>query len=277
MPDQIVQAVKFIGGQPEETFETLTNEAALQININNRAFTITMRSPGNDQFLVCGILLTEGIINSYQDIISITESAAPNADHMLTVDIMVSEKILEGKKLFNRSIASSASCGICGKTAICELIETTPPLNKNGCLNKSTLNDFFSRMRLHQHTFGLTGGSHAAAIFASGELLLAVNEDIGRHNAVDKVIGECLINNTLTSAMVLCVSGRVSYEIATKCYKAGISFLTAVSAPSSLSVEYCQKMGITLIAFCRGDKATVYSHRERISQLSPTILNRINA
>lgn len=276
MPDQIVQAIKFVGGQSEQTFETLTYEAALQININNRAFTITMRSPGNDTLLACGLLFTEGIINSYQDIISITENQSPNTDDILSVDVIVSEKILSGKNLFNRSIASSASCGICGKTEILDITETTPFLNNNSRLDINTLNDFFMKMRLQQHTFGLTGGSHAAAIFASTELLMAVNEDIGRHNAVDKVIGECLINNTLPKAMVLCVSGRVSYEIATKCYKAGIPFLASVSAPSSLSVEYCQKIGITLIAFCRGDKATVYTHRERISQLSPTILNRMN-
>ena len=114
-----------------------------------------------------GLLLTAGIINSYQNIISITENAAPNADHILTVDIMVSEKKLAGKKLFNRSIASSASCGICGKAVIWELIKTTPPLNNNSYLNINTFKDYFTRMRLHQHTFGLIGWSHAAAIFAS--------------------------------------------------------------------------------------------------------------
>ncbi len=277
MPDQIVNAVKFIGGQPAETLETLTNEEALQININNQAFTITMRSPGNDKMLVCGLLLTEGIIHSYHDIISISENKVPNTDHILRMDVVISEKMLEGKNIFNRSIASSASCGICGKTTLCDLIENTSPLKSNRDLNINLLNSFFSRMRLHQQTFGLTGGSHAAAIFASDEMLLAVNEDIGRHNAVDKVIGECLVNNTLSKALVLCVSGRVSYEIAVKCYKAGISFLTAVSAPSSLSVEYCRKMGITLIAFCREDKATVYTNPQRIKQLSPEIKNTLKA
>ena len=114
---------------------------------------------------------------------------------------MVSEKILAGKKLFNRSIASSASCGICGKTVIGELIKTTPPLNNNSCLNRGTLKDYFTRMRPHQHTFGLTGGSHAAAIFASDEMLLAENEDIGRHNAVEKVL-QAMLSKTVQNKLL---------------------------------------------------------------------------
>jgi FdhD protein len=265
MSNQIVNAVKFIGKIAGHTSETVTDEAALQIKINNKAYTVTMRSAGHDVPLSIGLLFTEGIIRSMKEIDSIKESPSLSSNVNSIVDIKVPEHLVEGKNIFNRTIASSSSCGICGKTDLCDL-STVSPFENIPVLDITLLPDFFLQMQLHQNTFGLTGGSHAAAIFANDNTLLSVKEDIGRHNAVDKVIGECLIDSTLSEAKVLCVSGRVSFEIVTKCLKAKIPFLAAVSAPSNLAVSYCQEMGITLIAFCRGDKATVYTCPENVLQ-----------
>ena len=122
-------------------------------------------------------------------------------------------------------------------------------------------------MSTHQNLFGKTGGSHAAAIFSANGELLAFGEDVGRHNAVDKAIGDLWLKNDLGKAILLCVSGRVSYEIAAKARRAGLAILAAVSAPSSMAVEFCRTEDITLLGFCRGERATAYSHPERLIAL----------
>lgn len=258
-------ALRFFQGKKEEETEIVTVEAALQIKINSRAYTITMRTPGNDIFLAVGLLFTEDIIAAYPEISSINEIPDHLHEHNLIVDLKIDEKITQNKNLFNRSIASSASCGVCGKIDLCDLATAKEPLLDEHRLSIKALPDLFNVMQYHQETFTKTGGSHAASIFSIDRQLLAVQEDIGRHNAVDKVIGSLLINGKLSEAAILCISGRVSYEIVAKCAKAKIPFLLAVSAPSSLAVDFCQQSGITLVAFCRGDKATVYSHPHRIT------------
>ena len=119
-------------------------------------------------------------------------------------------------------------------------------------------------MSARQELFGRTGGGHAAAVFSRSGKMLAFGEDVGRHNAVDKTVGELMEQGNLSEAYLLCVSGRVSYEIASKAARAGLSILAAVSAPSSLAIEYCRDAGITLLGFCRGERVTVYAHEERV-------------
>jgi FdhD protein len=250
-------AIRYSEGISGDSKEELTWEEALQIKINGKPYTVTMRTPGNDTFLAAGLLLAEAVVSSYDDILSIKETAT-------SVDVEIKKELLVNQNLFNRSIASSASCGVCGKTEICDLVIPREVNSNSKKLRTDLIPGLLGSMRNQQSTFERTGGSHAASLFTIDGDLLTVHEDIGRHNAVDKVIGELLISQTLTNAAILVISGRVSYEIVVKCAQAKIPFLVAVSAPSSLAVDFCTRYGITLIGFCRDRRFTVYSHSENM-------------
>jgi FdhD protein len=266
MANKRTTAVKYLAGEPEETLEVLTQEEALQIKINGKAYTITMRTPGQDKLLAIGLLFTEGVIHSPEDILSLTQLPAIQGDYTLIVDLTLKEEILKGKNLFNRSIASSASCGVCGKIELCDLVTPEHTISVSKKLDVCLIPDLLQQMNARQSLFEQTGGSHAAAIFSINGELITLQEDIGRHNAVDKAIGELFLHKKLSEADILFVSGRVSYEIVAKCAQASIPFLLAVSAPSSLAVEFCKKKGITLIGFCRNNRATVYANETNILQ-----------
>lgn len=260
----LLTAYRFEAGNFQETEEILVTEAALQIKINHRPYTITMRTPGSEAWLATGLLFTEGIITHYKDILYLQEITGTNG-MIQAIDIGLSEERIANKNIFNRSIASSASCGICGKAELCDII-VPKKVYSSTLLDIAQIPSLFEQLRNRQLLFDQTGGSHAAGIFSETGQLLSAQEDIGRHNAVDKAIGELLTTGILAKAQVVCVSGRISYEIVAKCVQADIPFLLSVSAPSSLAVEVCQEKGITLIAFCRGTRATVYTHVERIRQ-----------
>jgi FdhD protein len=165
-----------------------------------------------------------------------------------------------------RRLISNASCGVCGKVSAEDLRVETLRVSERGDrkLDPALIPVLEGRMRAAQDLFSRTGGSHAAAIFDHEGDLLVLREDVGRHNAVDKAIGHLLREGALARASLLFISGRVSYEIVSKAAKAGIPFLLAVSAPSTLAVKLCREAGITLLAFCRGGRATVYSHPGRV-------------
>jgi FdhD protein len=266
MANKRTTAVKYLAGEPEETLEVLTQEEALQIKINGKAYTITMRTPGQDKLLAIGLLFTEGVIHSPEDILSLTQLPAIQGDYTLIVDLTLKEEILKGKNLFNRSIASSASCGVCGKIELCDLVTPEHTISVSKKLDVCLIPDLLQQMNARQSLFEQTGGSHAAAIFSINGELITLQEDIGRHNAVDKAIGELFLHKKLSEADILFISGRVSYEIVAKCAQASIPFLLAVSAPSSFAVEFCKKKGITLIGFCRNNRATVYANETNILQ-----------
>jgi FdhD protein len=174
------------------------------------------------------------------------------------VNVTVPENLLDKSQINKRNLLSVASCGICGRTELQdfsqEKIESTASNEESVSFEK-----MFEEMRKHQAAFDQSGGCHAAAAFGAEKNMLSVKEDIGRHNAVDKVVGELLNRGELKSARYLLVSGRVSYEIITKCFTAGIPVLAAVSAPSSLSVDFAKELGIALYAFCREDRWTRYA------------------
>ena len=258
------QARKFESDSVKKAIDSLTVEEALQININNKPFTVSMRTPGDDICMVRGMLHSEGILknpNYHPDVILKKE----NEEGIITVvDLTIPKEELGEGYSNSRSLLSVSSCGICGRTELGELSFLGKTIDKTRKLEISKLNILFDKMNDLQHNFRQSGGTHAAAAFSiQGELISAM-EDIGRHNAVDKVIGKLIISEKLKEAAVLTVSGRVSYEIVIKCFKAGIPFLAAVSAPSSLAVDYAKELGITLFAFCRDERATCYSNPQRI-------------
>jgi FdhD protein len=233
----------------------------LQISINNKPFTITMRTPGNDKELIRGLLYSEDI---YKDNNPLAIDIIDNEEKVITeANISVDENLLGTGYANSRSFLSSSSCGICGKTEL-EDIDTSCKIDEKSQLNINRLYSMFTLMKKDQATFHLSGGSHAAAAFTLNGELLCIMEDIGRHNAVDKVIGYLINNDILNQAKCITVSGRISYEIVSKVFAAKIPILAAVSAPSSLAVDFAKELGLTLLGFCRENKATCYAHPTRI-------------
>jgi FdhD protein len=262
MGDPFLQydAVRLKGGQAGAGSDHLIVEAPLSILVNGEPLTVTMQTPGNEVHLTRGLLYTEGIRKVRDTALSIRQLLTDDSGYIRTIDVDVTadEQAVTGR----RSLLSVSSCGICGKTDI-----DFPAGILNGepvDSGQDLLVNCFSTMQDNQRLFSLTGGCHAAAAFDRKGRLLSVMEDIGRHNAVDKVVGDLLGRMALGEAHLLTVSGRVSYEIVAKCFAAGIPLLAAVSSVSSLAADFAKELGITLIGYCRDDRATVYAHPERI-------------
>jgi FdhD protein len=271
MATRSYEGIKVDENTSKNTFDALTVEEALQININNAAFTVSMRTPGEDANLVRGLLHAEGVINDIAftpDIVLKKE----NDDGIVTIVNVDIPKDKLGEGYTNsRSLLSVSSCGICGKTQLEDLAFMGKTIDDTQKIDVSVIHKMFESMRTKQLDFNQSGGTHAAAAFTIEGKMLCSLEDIGRHNAVDKVVGKLIHTDQIKQAKVLTVSGRISYEIVIKCFKAQIPFLAAVSAPSSLAVDYAKELGITLFAFCRDKRATVYSHPERTKFNQPNI------
>lgn len=257
-----MQTLKYEGlqinnGDPKKVNDTLVVEAALQININMEPYTVVMRTPGDDIELIRGLLFAEDI---YKKNVNFSYEIIEKRDNgFLIINIQISKKYLGKGYLNKRTLLSVSSCGICGKQKLEDIAVTGKKLSSNTSFNIKNLKQMFLEMKAKQETFDLSGGSHAAAIFDKNNNLLVVKEDIGRHNAVDKAVGNLLITNNLNNLSCMLVSGRVSYEIISKAFIAKIPIVVAVSACSTLAVDFAKEFGICLIGFSRGSKATIYS------------------
>lgn len=244
-------------GNTKKIEDALVIEAALQININKEPYTVVMRTPGDDFELIRGLLYAEDI---YKEKDHTTFDIVEKRDNGFSIINVAIPKKLLGKGFLNkRTLLSVSSCGICGKQKLEDIVVEGSKLLNNFNFDFHKIEKLFSEMKANQDTFDLSGGSHAAALFNTNYKLLAIKEDIGRHNAVDKVIGDLILNNTLKNANCMLVSGRVSYEIISKAFIAKIPYVIAVSACSSLAVDFAKEFGICLIGFSRGKKATIYS------------------
>jgi len=264
-----VTARRFDGGSVVSAQDTLVVEAPLHIRLNGAAYTTTMRTPGDDDALARGLLFTEGIVPALDA--PITHRLVPDPETGLPacIEIEVPEMFVAKSVEGRRTVMASASCGVCGTREPADIDVYGEPIAQNRVpeFDLARIPRLLSAMQERQTIFRATGGCHAAAIFDVTGRLLEVREDVGRHNAVDKAVGGLLRAQKLDRAAMLVVSGRVSYEIVYKAYRAGVPILLAVSAASSLAVETADRLGITLAGFCRGDRATVYSHPERIAGL----------
>ncbi len=257
------QALK--NGQPVS--DALVVEVPVQLFIEEEPLTVSMCTPTHIREWAYGILFTEGIIRSAEQVLSYAEE---EVDHQITIRVSLNNatQAITNK----RSLLSVSACGICGKTAF------EPATRSDDERSSMTLRDdrgaddeqssmtlregiaqMMVQLRASQTLFEETGGCHAAGVFNREGQLIFASEDIGRHNAVDKVIGHLLLNNQLRSAKFIVVSGRVSYEIVAKCFAAGIPNLAAVSSPSSLAVDYAKELGLSLFAFCRENRITQYA------------------
>ncbi len=250
---------KYNEGKLFQVEDILVIEESLKITINNTPFTITMRTPGSENELVRGLLFSENIYSEIGPEPIIILKGKNEKGFINLVDVIIpKEKIGKGMEI-SRSIVSVSSCGICGKSELDSLPDNSEKLKAAEKLNPGIVGSMFEKMNSSQNTFKQSGGSHAAAAFTIDGELLTIQEDIGRHNAVDKVIGSLLFQKSLSKAQCMAVSGRISYEIVNKCFAAGIPFLAAVSAPSSMAVDLAEQLGITILAFCRDKKFTAYS------------------
>jgi FdhD protein len=224
-----------------------------------------MRTPGADADLALGLLYGEGLLESADQVASAEAIPACEDGGADAVQIVLRPGGSAGRNAPERRLIANASCGVCGKVSADELAVAPVRAGKAaGPLDPAIIPVLEGRMRAAQALFDRTGGSHAAAIFDAAGSLLVLREDVGRHNAVDKAIGHLLRERALARAAILFISGRVSYEIVSKAARADLPFLLAVSAPSTLAVKLCREAGITLLAFCRGGRATIYSHAERV-------------
>ncbi|MEI5519221.1 formate dehydrogenase accessory sulfurtransferase FdhD [Streptomyces brasiliscabiei] len=269
--------------------DTLVAEEPMEIRLNGKPLAITMRTPGDDFALAAGFLVSEGVLAEQSDLQNIVYCAGATgggtsrsseaesgggSNTYNVVDVRTSADVVVPDITLERNVYTTSSCGLCGKASLDAVRTTarwpvddtqggeTPPVR----LDPELLAGLPDRLRAAQRVFDRTGGLHAAALFSEDGELLDVREDVGRHNAVDKLVGRALQSGALPlSRAVLLVSGRASFELAQKAVMAGIPVLAAVSAPSSLAVDLAAETGLTLVGFLRGASMNVYAGEHRIA------------
>jgi FdhD protein len=250
--------------------ETLAVEEPLELRINGAAITVTKRTPGSDVELAQGFLLTEGVIGQRDDIARIEYCRGAGDDGANTynvLDVSLAPGVSMPEVDVTRNFYTTSSCGVCGKGSIDAIrtISRHSPGDDPTVVAAETLSAMPDQLRSAQRVFASTGGLHGAALFDADGTMLVVREDIGRHNAVDKVIGWAVEHERIPlSGTVLLVSGRASFELTQKAVMAGIPVLAAVSAPSSLAVDLASQAGLTLVAFLRGESMNVYTRPDRV-------------
>jgi FdhD protein len=258
MQTSIYQALKINQNTQASIQDVLVIEAALQININDEPYTVVMRTPDNDKALIRGLLFAEDIYKSDKTLIF--EVIEEENEIPTVINVTISKEILGKGYLNKRTLPSIYSCGIFGEKELKDINIKGKKRTQTPTFSSDVLHEMFLKMNSFQHTFKNSGGSYAAALFNKNYNFLTVKEDIGRHNAVDKVIGDLLMKNYLNQAKYLLVSGRVSYEIVSKAFIAKIPIIVAVSACSSLAVDFAKEFGICLIGFTREQEMTIYSN-----------------
>ncbi|GAA1023131.1 sulfurtransferase FdhD [Acrocarpospora pleiomorpha] len=250
--------------------DVLAAEEPLEIRLNGAPLTVTMRTPGDDFDLAAGFLVSEGAVGAAGDIESIRYCAGATEDGRNTynvLDVRLSPWVTPIATSLERNFYTTSSCGVCGKASL-DAVRTvarwevaSDPVK----MDPSVISELPDRLRAAQRVFDRTGGLHAAGLFTPGGNPLCVREDVGRHNAVDKLVGWALREGMLPlSSMALMVSGRASFELVQKAVMAGIPVLAAVSAPSSLAVELAAESGLTLLGFVRGNSMNVYTGEARL-------------
>ncbi|MCL8251815.1 formate dehydrogenase accessory sulfurtransferase FdhD [Aeromicrobium fastidiosum] len=252
--------------------DSLAVEEPLEVRVNGSSFSVTMRSPGDDFDLVGGFLVSEGVVWSNEQLASMRFCAGTDEQGLQTfnvIDAELSAGTAPPNLSLERHVYTSSSCGICGTASIDAVHKATHfgLTDDDTPWSPALLGSLPDRLREHQKVFDRTGGVHAAGLFGPDGELLCLREDVGRHNAVDKVVGWALREGRLPlRGTALQVSGRASFELVQKAHMAGIPVLAAVSAPSSLAVEHAESAGMTLVGFSRGGGFNVYAGDHRIGQ-----------
>ena len=270
-----LQVRKWSAGRWSESPDAVVTEEPLQLMLDGKPLSVVMRTPGNDLELCLGLMFAEGILRAPEDVSLIHISAEAGETEMgirVEADLVESNQVdvrFTGapRRKPERSMLSSSACGVCGTVLIEDLRRDLAVLRDGPEVDPSLLPGLVDVLREGQGVFDRTGGLHAAGLFNATGKLLCVREDIGRHNAVDKVVGRALLDGNLpASTSVLVVSGRAGYEIVQKSISAGIPVLAAVGAPSSLAVALAREFNQTLVGFLRGDRFNVYAAPERLAR-----------
>lgn len=247
--------------------DQLAAEEPMEIRVGGAPLTVMMRTPGHERELAFGFLFGEGIIRKAADVASmrtVPNGEHPDLENVIDVDLAPAAPGVDRR--WQRNFLAASSCGLCGVSSIEAIHESAPPLPDEGLrIDREIIYGLDARLRSEQAIFARTGGLHAAGLFTATGELVAVREDIGRHNAVDKIVGYAVERQLLPlDHHILMVSGRTSFEIVQKALQAGIPVLVAVSAPSSLARDLAEASNQTLIGFLRGRSLNVYSGRQRI-------------
>jgi FdhD protein len=279
-----VPVVRVVGGAATAAIDAIATEEPLELRLSggdggghlSEPVSITMRTPGRDLELAVGFLVGEGVVRQRSDVSRVGHVGAPARPDGTSnvVEVLLGEKARFDRARLTRHFYATSSCGVCGKASV-DALRTHAPLLSGGDvvpLLPEALHLLPMALRAHQRAFGETGGLHAAAVFRAspvgsdlGRSLPLVREDVGRHNAVDKVVGALALAGELpASSAILLVSGRASFELVQKAWMAGVPFLLAVGAPSTLAVELAREAGMTLVGFLRDGRFNIYAGAERI-------------
>jgi FdhD protein len=266
---QPVDVVRVAEGASERRRDLAVSEEPLEIRLNSAPFVVTMRTPGADRELAIGLLVSERIVTSLDDIAMVRHCGhATDEGEENVIDVTLvgeaaarAESALSGRRL----VAVTAACGVCGRRSIDDLMQSVAPVTADWSMAAGVTVFLPERLRAAQAVFDETGGLHAAGLFGADGTLVASAEDVGRHNAVDKVIGgQLLADRWPLGHLALFVSGRTSFEIVQKAVVAGIPIIGAVSAPSSLAIELARAAGATLLGFVRRETFNIYAGEQRI-------------
>lgn len=272
------QTWRWDGGRSEEHGDLVATEEPLEIRLiepkgRRRTVALTMRTPGADRELALGFLFAEGIVGGLDDVVGITTGDFPEAPVALIngAEVELVADLAEALPSLERHFFATSACGVCGKAGLEALsVRGTRPIASGLVVDPAVISSLPEKLRAAQGVFATTGGLHAAALFDREGHLLAVREDVGRHNALDKLIGWGLETGAVPfHDRIVMVSGRSSYEILQKSLAAGAPIVAAVSAPSSLAVELARRFGVTLLGFVRGSRFNVYSAPERLAAAAP--------
>ncbi len=252
--------------QPESITDELAVEEPLEIRVNGHSVAVTMRTPGHDRELAAGFLLTEGVITSGDDLLDLLVCRTlPDGKAGNVVDAQVSSRVTVDFARLTRHVFSSSSCGLCGKATLESVFQKFPGIKSAAVYDPGLIATLPERLQAAQPGFDATGGLHASALFGGDGDLRVVREDIGRHNALDKVLGHALLAGWLPLGDAqLLVSGRVSFELMQKAVAAGVPFVAGIGAPSSLAAECARRSGQTLVGFLRADRMNIYAGAERL-------------
>jgi FdhD protein len=245
--------------------DNIAVEAPLEIRLGGKPLTVLMRTPGHDEELVAGFLFSEGVIADADEILAIErppDLTDVERGNVVSVSLLTARRTPAGDRLF----FSNSSCGICGKQSLAAIEVRAEPVRSDLAVSRRVLAELPERLKEAQPVFARTGGVHASALFTPVGELVAVREDVGRHNALDKLVGWALAEGRVPlSEYVLLVSGRLSYELVQKAIAAGIPLVAAVGAPSSAAVALAERFGITLVGFLRATGMNVYAHPPRVT------------
>ncbi len=289
MPNSAVSSrsiLRFRGGQTEQVADDVAVEEPLEIRVQGDPLAVTMRTPGDDRRLAVGFLFAEGIVHSADDLGSVVHCGRPDQEGFgNTIDVAAAPGVhfdVERVRTAKRGTLTTSACGVCGRQSVDDLLALAGPLTDERTVPRALIESSPVRLRRAQVNFERTGGTHAAAAISANGELLASFEDVGRHNAVDKVVGELVLRRLLDrgsspgiraplqarapgkSPVLLAVSGRASFEILQKAAVARIPVVAAVGAPSSLAVDLANKLSITLCAFVRQGSMNVYTGAQRL-------------